>query len=78
MVDPLSLIDGMPVGIKDIIETIDMPTEKGSPLYRGWQSGRDAATRRGAARSRRDHPRQDGDDRIRRHAIRAARAIRGI
>jgi Asp-tRNA(Asn)/Glu-tRNA(Gln) amidotransferase A subunit family amidase len=41
---PLSLIDGMPVGIKDIIETIDMPTEMGSPLYRGWQSGRDAAT----------------------------------
>ena len=24
---PLSKIDGMPVGIKDIIETIDMPTE---------------------------------------------------
>jgi Asp-tRNA(Asn)/Glu-tRNA(Gln) amidotransferase A subunit family amidase len=41
---PLSLIDGMPVGIKDIVETIDMPTEMGSPLYRGWQSGRDAAT----------------------------------
>jgi Asp-tRNA(Asn)/Glu-tRNA(Gln) amidotransferase A subunit family amidase len=42
--NPLSLIDGMPVGIKDIVETIDMPTEMGSPLYRGWQSGRDAAT----------------------------------
>jgi len=42
--DPQSLIDGMPVGIKDIVETIDMPTEMGSPLYRGWQSGRDAAT----------------------------------
>lgn len=41
---PLSLIDGMPVGVKDIIETIDMPTEMGSPLYRGWHSGRDAAT----------------------------------
>jgi len=24
--------DGMPIGIKDIIETIDMPTENGSPL----------------------------------------------
>jgi Asp-tRNA(Asn)/Glu-tRNA(Gln) amidotransferase A subunit family amidase len=42
--NPLSLIDGMPVGIKDIVETIDMPTEMGSPLYRGWQSGRDAAS----------------------------------
>ena len=41
---PLSPIDGMPVGVKDIIETEDMPTEMGSPLYAGWRSGRDAAT----------------------------------
>jgi Asp-tRNA(Asn)/Glu-tRNA(Gln) amidotransferase A subunit family amidase len=41
---PLSLIDGMPVGIKDIVETVDMPTEMGSPLYKGWRSERDAAT----------------------------------
>ena len=41
---PLSHIDGMPVGIKDIAETIDMPTEMGSPLYKGWRSGRDAAS----------------------------------
>src|ERR1044071_7796569 len=41
---PLSPIDGMPVGIKDIIETIDMPTEMGSALYTGWRSGRDAAS----------------------------------
>ena len=41
---PLSLIDGMPVGIKDIVETVDMPTEMGSPLYKNWRSGRDAAT----------------------------------
>ena len=41
---PLSPIDGMPVGIKDIIETIDMPTQCGSPLYAGWRSGRDAAS----------------------------------
>jgi Asp-tRNA(Asn)/Glu-tRNA(Gln) amidotransferase A subunit family amidase len=33
----------MPVGIKDIIETADMPTEMGSPLFDGWSSGRDAA-----------------------------------
>ncbi len=39
----LSAIDGMPVGIKDIIETADMPTEMGSPLFDGWCSGRDAA-----------------------------------
>jgi Asp-tRNA(Asn)/Glu-tRNA(Gln) amidotransferase A subunit family amidase len=41
---PLSPIDGMPVGIKDIIETADMPTQMGSPLYAGWRSGRDAAS----------------------------------
>ncbi|MBI2318635.1 MAG: amidase [Betaproteobacteria bacterium] len=41
---PLSRIDGMPLGIKDIIETIDMPTQCGSPLYEGWRSGRDAAS----------------------------------
>ena len=40
---PLSPIDGMPVGIKDIIETFDMPTEQGSPLFAGWRTGRDAA-----------------------------------
>ncbi|MEA2906005.1 MAG: hypothetical protein QOI12_3392 [Alphaproteobacteria bacterium] len=40
---PLSPIDGMPVGIKDIIETADMPTEMGSPLFAGWRSQKDAA-----------------------------------
>jgi Asp-tRNA(Asn)/Glu-tRNA(Gln) amidotransferase A subunit family amidase len=40
---PLSAIDGMPVGIKDIIETVDMPTEMGSPLFSGWRSTKDAA-----------------------------------
>jgi len=40
---PRSAIDGMPVGIKDIIETYDMPTQMGSPLFEGWRGGRDAA-----------------------------------
>ncbi len=40
---PLSPIDGMPVGIKDIMETADMPTEQGSPLFVGWQGHRDCA-----------------------------------
>jgi Asp-tRNA(Asn)/Glu-tRNA(Gln) amidotransferase A subunit family amidase len=39
----VSPIDGMPVGIKDIIETRDMPTEQGSPLFAGWRTERDAA-----------------------------------
>jgi Asp-tRNA(Asn)/Glu-tRNA(Gln) amidotransferase A subunit family amidase len=41
---PLSSIDGMPLGIKDIIETADMPTQMGSDLYAGWRSERDAAS----------------------------------
>ena len=41
---PKSSIDGMPVGIKDIIETADMPTGMGSPLFAGYRSGRDAAS----------------------------------
>jgi Asp-tRNA(Asn)/Glu-tRNA(Gln) amidotransferase A subunit family amidase len=41
---PLSPIDGMPVGIKDIIETVDMPTGQGSPLWEGTLTGRDAAS----------------------------------
>ncbi len=31
---PISPIDGMPVGIKDIIDTDDMPTQHGSVLYK--------------------------------------------
>ncbi|HVA15043.1 MAG TPA: amidase [Stellaceae bacterium] len=41
---PLSPIDGMPVGVKDIIETRDFPTENGSAFYKGWHSNRDAAS----------------------------------
>src|ERR1700723_1129465 len=43
---PLSAIDGIPVGIKDIIETADMPTEMGSPLFAGWGPEKDAANGR--------------------------------
>src|SRR5215831_2256188 len=39
----LSPIDGMPVGIKDIMETADMATEQGSPLFVDWHGKRDCA-----------------------------------
>jgi Asp-tRNA(Asn)/Glu-tRNA(Gln) amidotransferase A subunit family amidase len=39
----LSPIDGMPVGIKDVMETRNMPTEQGSPLFLGWRGNRDCA-----------------------------------
>ena len=41
--NPLSRIDGMPIGIKDMVETVDMPTQCGSPVFAGHRSGRDAA-----------------------------------
>ena len=41
---PLSPIDGMPIGIKDIIETEDMPTGQGSPLWAGTETRRDSAS----------------------------------
>jgi Asp-tRNA(Asn)/Glu-tRNA(Gln) amidotransferase A subunit family amidase len=41
---PLSPIDGMPLAIKDVIETIDLPTGQGSLLLEGTMSGRDAAS----------------------------------
>ena len=40
---PLSSIDGMPIGIKDLIETKDMPTEHGCPAFAGNRTGRDSA-----------------------------------
>ena len=39
----LSSIDGMPIGIKDLIETKDMPTEHGCPAFAGNQTRRDSA-----------------------------------
>lgn len=41
---PLSPIDGMPVAIKDIIETADMPTGQGSPMWEGTDWKRDSAS----------------------------------
>ena len=36
-------LHGVPIGIKDIIDTSDMPTEMGSPIYRGHRAPADAA-----------------------------------
>ena len=61
----LGPLHGVPVGIKDIFDTGDMPTEFGSPLW----AGRTPRTRRGgggaAARGRRRDHGQDRDHRIR-------------
>jgi Asp-tRNA(Asn)/Glu-tRNA(Gln) amidotransferase A subunit family amidase len=41
--NPLSVIDGMPVAIKDLLETRDMATEMGCEAYRGNFTRRDNA-----------------------------------
>ncbi len=40
---PLSPIDGMPIAIKDLLETRDMPTQMGAEAYRGNFPKRDNA-----------------------------------
>lgn len=37
-------LHGVPVGIKDVFDTADQPTEYGSPIYRGHRPRADAAT----------------------------------
>src|SRR4029079_15920623 len=34
---------GLPVGLKDIFDTVDMPTEYGSPIYAGHRPKADAS-----------------------------------
>jgi Asp-tRNA(Asn)/Glu-tRNA(Gln) amidotransferase A subunit family amidase len=36
------LLDGIPLGIKDIFNTADFPTQMGSPLWKGFTPGNDA------------------------------------
>jgi Asp-tRNA(Asn)/Glu-tRNA(Gln) amidotransferase A subunit family amidase len=38
----LGVLHGVPVGVKDIISTADLPTEMGSPIFAGHQPERDA------------------------------------
>jgi Asp-tRNA(Asn)/Glu-tRNA(Gln) amidotransferase A subunit family amidase len=40
---PIGILHGVPVGLKDIIDTADMPTENGSVLHAGRTPSRDAA-----------------------------------
>lgn len=50
---PLSVVDGLPLGVKDVFETADMPTQMNSAAYVDWHTGKDAAhvyvLRRGGA-----------------------------
>jgi Asp-tRNA(Asn)/Glu-tRNA(Gln) amidotransferase A subunit family amidase len=40
--EPAGPLGGVPVGIKDIFNTIDMPTQMGSPIWQGFTPGNDA------------------------------------
>ena len=40
---PRSRLHGIPVGVKDVIDTCDMPTEYGSPIYKRHRPACDAA-----------------------------------
>lgn len=42
---------GLPVGVKDILDTVDFPTERGSKLFAGYRPTTDAAIVRMAARA---------------------------
>jgi Asp-tRNA(Asn)/Glu-tRNA(Gln) amidotransferase A subunit family amidase len=36
-------LHGLPIGVKDVLDTADMPSEYGSPIWRGWRPRADAA-----------------------------------
>ena len=59
---------GVAVGLKDIIDTANMPTEMGTPIYAGWRRARTPRSF-GAPPRRGDHHRQDYD-----HGVRLSRS----
>ena len=36
-------LQGLPIGVKDVLDTEDMPSEYGSPIWEGWQPHADCA-----------------------------------
>ena len=63
--DPKPPLAGLPVAVKDIFDTADLPTERGSAAFRGRRPAEDAEVDRAAARGGRRRPREDRDDRAR-------------
>jgi Asp-tRNA(Asn)/Glu-tRNA(Gln) amidotransferase A subunit family amidase len=41
--EPTGALHGLPLAVKDILETADMPTTYGSPIYRDWRPRADCA-----------------------------------
>lgn len=42
--DPIGSLPGIPVGVKDVFNTRDMPTQMGSPIWKDFTPGNDART----------------------------------
>ena len=40
--DACRLLEGIPIGVKDVFNTKDLPTQMGSPLWKGFTPGNDA------------------------------------
>jgi Asp-tRNA(Asn)/Glu-tRNA(Gln) amidotransferase A subunit family amidase len=40
--ESLRLLEGIPIGVKDVFNTADFPTQMGSPLWQGFTPGNDA------------------------------------
>jgi len=40
---PRGPLHGVPIGVKDVLDTADMPTQMGSPIWAGWRPRADAA-----------------------------------
>lgn len=40
--NPIRNLEGIPIGVKDIFNTYDFPTQMGSPLWEGFTAGNDA------------------------------------
>jgi Asp-tRNA(Asn)/Glu-tRNA(Gln) amidotransferase A subunit family amidase len=41
---PAGPLRGLPLGVKDVLDTADMPSEYGSPIWAGWRPRADAAS----------------------------------
>jgi Asp-tRNA(Asn)/Glu-tRNA(Gln) amidotransferase A subunit family amidase len=41
---PAGPLQGLPLGVKDVLDTADMPSEYGSPIWAGWRPRADAAS----------------------------------
>ena len=50
-VNPSGPLCGIAIGVKDIIDTAELPTEYGSPIYAGWRPKADAAAVSAAKRA---------------------------